>query len=434
MPEDLTKAAGAVRKWLAAVLRENSYARDTLTNTLGLLAAAALPVLILPILARLYSPEDFGLLGVTAAATGLGTIASTGRYEAAILLPKRETDAIAVAMVAACFVLATTALLGGAVCVAWLMNVSLIRQHAELAILVVVSTSFAGSAQILINWAIRGRRFALSSMARIASATTTALASVVFGLLGAGAAGLAAAAAAGYLASCLALGVSLYLRRNATAIPTGADIVAQARKYRDFPLFSLPSDLANTLATNLPVLFFSTFFGAAAAGYLTMFQRIWAGTAVLVQGLGETFRQRAASERHDTGSFVNTMNMTFRALAALAVVLFATLLALGPLLFELFMGPQWREAGVYGQILAPLVCLQFIASPLSWSFYLAERLRLLMAWQWLLLATFLATLSIGGYLFDAKNTLLGLSLVGSVLYAAYTFLSLQMAATNATDR
>ena len=42
-------------------------------------------------------------------------------------------------------------------------------------------------------------------------------------------------------------------------------------------------------------------------------------------------------------------------------------------LFVLFFGEEWREAGVYARILMPMFMLQFIVSPLSSMFLVAEQ-------------------------------------------------------------
>ena len=60
----------------------------------GTIIAQAIPIAISPILTRIYRPEDFGLYAIfVAIITILGTVVS-GRYELAIMLPKKDEDAI----------------------------------------------------------------------------------------------------------------------------------------------------------------------------------------------------------------------------------------------------------------------------------------------------------------------------------------------------
>src|SRR5690625_747247 len=70
----------------------------------GATMAQAIPVAISPILTRLYTPEDFGVLALfVAIITIFGSIANA-RYELAIVLPKKEEDSIN--LVALCILIA----------------------------------------------------------------------------------------------------------------------------------------------------------------------------------------------------------------------------------------------------------------------------------------------------------------------------------------
>lgn len=419
-------AAIGLRNRLRALTKSGGYARDTLVNTLGLLAAAVLPILALPLLSRIYGPEHFGIFGVFAALVGLGTIAATGRYEAAIILPSDNQEAVEIAAAGAAFSAFWIALLAISVAIANNAGVQLVRDHTVLAYLAVATVLLSALVQILLNLAIRTKLFLLSSIARTTGAVSNVSVSVGCGLAGQLELGLLLGMAAGYVASTATLTVALPRHyRGATSLNVRS-IRQQAWRYRNFPIFSLPSDFANTLAANLPVLFFSAFFGTTATGYLTMFQRIWAGSAILVQGLGETFRQRAAQEMNETQAFRRTMRVTLVPLCAIAGLLFIALTLFAPLLFELVVGEEWKEAGIYAQILAPLVCLQFIASPISWAFYIRQRLQLLMVWQWSLLLAFATVGTFGTTYLDERGTLMLLSGTGAALYLVYSVMSVRL--------
>lgn len=64
----------------------------------GTTGAQLLAVLAAPLLTRLYTPEDFGLLAVYASLLGLIAVIASLRYELAIPLPTDDTEAAAVAV------------------------------------------------------------------------------------------------------------------------------------------------------------------------------------------------------------------------------------------------------------------------------------------------------------------------------------------------
>ena len=73
---------------------QSEFSQNVLTLMTGSTLSQAIPIAVSPILTRLYKPEDFGLYAIfVAIITIIGTIAS-GRYELAIILPKKEEDAI----------------------------------------------------------------------------------------------------------------------------------------------------------------------------------------------------------------------------------------------------------------------------------------------------------------------------------------------------
>lgn len=78
-------------------LSKSEFLRNVLTLMTGTTIAQAIPIANTPILTRLYTLADFGLLALFVAVTSiLGSIAN-GRYEMAIMLPKKDEDAINIA-------------------------------------------------------------------------------------------------------------------------------------------------------------------------------------------------------------------------------------------------------------------------------------------------------------------------------------------------
>jgi len=73
---------------------KSEFSRNVLTLMTGTTIAQAIPIAISPIVTRIYTPEDFGIFALfIAIITIFGSIAN-GRYELAIMLPKKDEDAI----------------------------------------------------------------------------------------------------------------------------------------------------------------------------------------------------------------------------------------------------------------------------------------------------------------------------------------------------
>ena len=75
-------------------LLKSEFNRNVLTLMTGTTIAQAIPIAITPILTRIYTPEDFGVFALfIAIASIFGTIVN-GRYELAIMLTRKDEDAI----------------------------------------------------------------------------------------------------------------------------------------------------------------------------------------------------------------------------------------------------------------------------------------------------------------------------------------------------
>lgn len=76
------------------IKKKSEFTKNIVTLMTGTAIAQAIPIAISPILTRIYSPEDFGVFALFVAIISiLGNIANA-KYELAIMLPKKDEDAI----------------------------------------------------------------------------------------------------------------------------------------------------------------------------------------------------------------------------------------------------------------------------------------------------------------------------------------------------
>ena len=144
------------------------------------------------------------------------------------------------------------------------------------------------------------------------------------------------------------------------------------------------------------------------------------GTAVL-----DVFKRRASESWRANGSCRGPFMETFAVLAAGSVAATLVFWFTGEELFVIAFGPEWREAGQAAVILLPLFAMRFVASPLSYTFYIAEKQHIDLIWQICLLAMTLTTLMNFG---EYEQTLLAYALGYGFLYVVYVSLSYRFSA------
>jgi O-antigen/teichoic acid export membrane protein len=335
-----------------------SLKRATLTLLAGSALAQALPLLLGPWIARLYTPEEYGQFSLVWTVASNLAVVGCARYEFALALEREEAGAAALLALCLRMLIAMTAmaLVVGA---AWMWWEDFMLA-AALPLIVLV----AAASQALSQWAARAGRFAALARARVVQWGGGALAQVGFGLLQAGPWGLVGGAT---LATAAAAAM------QARPAPAGGwrgllarqPLRALAEKHRDFPLLNTPHAFAGALQDTLALAMLAAWLGTAEAGIWALALRYLKAPASLVGGsLSQVLYPRLTQSAHlaDGRALVRRQLLL---LGAIALPLMLVLLALGPWLFATVFGEAWRGAGELARALAPYVALHFVASPLS---------------------------------------------------------------------
>ena len=73
---------------------KSEFSQNVFTVITGTTVAQGIPILISPLLTRIYTPEDFGLFALFLSITAIFGSVSAGKYELAIMLPKKQDEAL----------------------------------------------------------------------------------------------------------------------------------------------------------------------------------------------------------------------------------------------------------------------------------------------------------------------------------------------------
>ncbi|MBW8846930.1 MAG: oligosaccharide flippase family protein [Burkholderiales bacterium] len=335
-----------------------SLTRATLTLLVGSALAQALPLLLGPWIARLYTPAEYGQFSLVWTVASNLAVIGCARYEFALALETGEAGAAALLALCLRLLLAMTGVaivVGGA----WMLWADLsVAAALPLAVLA------AAASQALAQWAARAGCFTALAWGRVMQWGGGALAQVGFGLLQAGPWGLIGGAT---LATAAAAAV------QAQPAPAGGwrgllapqPLRDMATRHRDFPLLNTPHAFAAALQDTLAVVLLTAWLGAPEAGAWALALRYLKAPATLIGGsLSQVLYPRLtqAASRAEAREMVRRKLLL---LAALALPLTLGLLAFGPWLFATVFGPEWRGAGELARSLAPYIGLHFIAAPLS---------------------------------------------------------------------
>lgn len=416
---------------MATLPHKSTYTKNVLTLMTGTSLAQAIPIAISPILTRLYSPEEFGRFAVYMAVAAIASILVTGRYELAILLPRQDRDALHIAALAITLNLAISGLLLAIVIFAAYPIANLLGDPALIPWLywVPASTLLLGVYQSLNYWSNRKAQYKRLAISRTVQSGSAALVQLGSGNAGIGAAGLVGGQIAGQVLATGVLGRLIWSEDHGLIRTLRFPrMLALARRYINFPKYLIVAHGFNTASGQMPVLLLGGLFTTATAGFFSLTQRVMAAPMSLVaNALGDVFRQEASQAYIHEGNCKTIYKKTFKRLLLISIAPFAAFFFLAPGLFAWIFGEQWRVAGEYAQILTPLAFMQFITSPLSSMFMIAEKQSLDLMWQIFLFLLVMASFFVGSTL-ESEISALGLfSAAYCVAYAINGYMTYSFA-------
>jgi O-antigen/teichoic acid export membrane protein len=399
------------------------FYRAVLTMMTGTLAAQALPLLVSPLLTRLYKPAEYGIYATFMLVAYSLSVLAAGRYEFAIMLPEDERDAFNVA--GFCLVVASgvAAAVLAVVVVMRLTGVDagarLDRYLFALPPMVLVMSAY----QTLTCWVIRKQQFRRLALANVSRAFVTAAANIAFGVM-AFRGGLIVSTLLGQTIATLALAVyvwqdpALSVRNLRTS-----RMVALMKEHRSFPLFTLPADLMSYGSTQLPV----AFFDPTSAGVFTFVQTVINTPLSLAAGsVLDAFKERATRDYRERGEFHGILVSLMKSLSALAVAPMLVLAVWGTPIFATVFGEAWRPGGHVARILAIMYLFKFVASPLSYSYYIVGKQREDFILHVYIIASTALILAVGvRWLHDVDLTLIAFSVNYALFYVLYLVRSFQ---------
>ena len=396
----------------------DTFLRPVLTLVSGAAAAQAIIFAARPVLTRLYTPDEFGVLTVFVTLVAIFATVGSGRYEDALMLPDEDREAANV-LALALLVVAGIALLVS-LSLVWLPTwESLLGGEALRPALLLLPPALLlmGWHTILETWHTRGDRFRAVAVARSAQSLVAVGLQLAAGLFAVGALGLVGGATAGFAIAALWLSV-VWVQRDGLRLWSHVRFGMLPRvmkRYARFPLYSAPAALLNVLASRAPVLLLAAFFATDTVGQFG----VAFGTLVLPLGLiagaiGQVFFVRAA-EAHRTGDLGGLTLAFYRRLLVVTVYPALVVLVAGPRLFTFVFGSAWEVAGQYAQALAVWVFLVSVAVPLTRVFDVTERQRADLGFSVLLFAVQTGAFIIASVNGDALYAVLVLGVVGAAL-------------------
>ncbi|PKU23234.1 lipopolysaccharide biosynthesis protein [Telmatospirillum siberiense] len=388
----LAGVPGALIRRIRDILARRPFLKNVSIMLGGAAGGQLVSILLSPLLTRLYSPQQFGILSVYSAVLAILVVIASLRYEMALPLTRLDEDAANLMAVCLCALAATTAAVGSVVfllpgqMIEALWPLPLFSERiGTYRILLVVGYVCLGGYFIALYGATRTGAFRAIAKTRFGQGVVGPLSQIVLGLLGVGTPGLLLGFIAGQSAGTAGLFYNVATDRpGAWSSLSWRRMRGLAARYCRFPLVSSWAALIDALGSSqLLYLLISLQYSARIAGYIFLVERVVSrplaivGTSILQVFMSEAGRTATSDPDKLKSRF---RQVVFRQFCLAAAWVLAANLA-GALLFPTVFGEEWIEGIVYLKAMSLGYLAQALVQPVFHTLQILEKQILAAGWQ-----------------------------------------------------
>lgn len=360
---------------------KGNFGKNVMVITGGTAFAQILSIALSPVITRLYSSEEYGVISVyTAILVGISFLGSMN-YEMGIPIAETEEQAINVLSLSVIVLLFFTNVItlffvffGDA-----LLNLLNGEVLVEYKYLIPIGVLLLGLYNIFTQWAYRKKNFKAITKTKFSQSILQNLISIGFGILGKGSIGLILGKIFGKSAGISTLSYPLIKKdQNLLKKIQKQEIAWAARRYIKFPLYTTPRRFLGDITISLPTLFMTSLYGSQAVGLFGLANSVIQLPMYLIgTSISNVFYAECASLRSTNSKRVKELsNKLLKILIIIGSIPLIVLIFLGPLLFSFVFGKDWSEAGVYASLLSFSVFFRLIFKPISNIFDIYEKQKL----------------------------------------------------------
>lgn len=391
-----------VDKIRALFTSKSRFMRDVLTLMTGTGISRLFMFAAIPVLTRIYTPAEFGLLALFALVNAMFITLACGGYESSIVIQKDDRNALH--MVIGCMLMVTTiAVCEYAFMLFWAPEIATFLNADELSPWLLYSPVVVwtyGMSIPCLFWLTRRKRFKDISTSEVITAGTTASSQILLGtVFKTDSPGLIIGNMLGRLAYFGTMTFASFRQYRAVRPLDFSfrELGGLLARYKNFPIYNLSANFLNAGARELPVLILGAFFAPSVVGLYSLANRLVTVPLTLIVTSTQRVFLPKAKEALGRNRLDQVSIALLKRLALLGIAPALMLIVAAPELITVVLGDKWADAGSYVQFAAIWGVLAFLSNPYTEFFYVLERLRHRLTYFAALALVRFIGLAIGGY-------------------------------------
>jgi len=350
-------------KGVPRFLRLNDFMSKIVQVSTGTFVAASLNFLSIPILSRLYLPEDFGVLAsVTAIAAIVGAV-GTLKLESAIPLAENSIEIHSLINLAHIGLIIFTVLIS----ILNLIDINLFfwldesQKNSELAIIPLCILNGSYMVSYFVNLSLDNYK-KIQSL-QIIKRLGTVLIQIICGLIGLHSMGLVGGMALGIVIAIYFAGEDMWKSMNLRKYLNKSSLNI-LKKYYKFPVYQAPQAILNSIQDLLPIAFFSSLYGSSFVGAFYLSLKVVAvPSTLLAQSIRSVFYREVIRLQSDSKKVFSLWIKTTIIMLSLSVIFVLFITYFGESIFSVIFGEKWQIAGKMAEMLVLWQAANFLVAP-----------------------------------------------------------------------
>jgi O-antigen/teichoic acid export membrane protein len=347
----------------------NPFVRNVAVMFSGNGLALIIPFIMAPFISRIFTPSDFGAFELFVRIMGLVAIVGSLRFELAILLPKDRTEVLA--LVKLCLrILVIVTIVSSALILPFRNQIGGLLNNSELPDLLwllPIGVFSLGAFNIMNQYLIKSQSFKEAAIEKVVSSSSNNLSKFLLGLSLPNAFSLVIGQIIGPVLSLFAvLRLKSIRAMLAEVFRLPISVKSLFKKYRDFPLINTFHAFFHEGQHTVLLFLISAYYGEYALGLFGFaFRYLRVPLTVFGTSIGQVLNEQWSRDLNENRPIKNSLVKIVLLLGAAALIPFTVLFFYGEPIFTFVFGADWTEAGVYAEILAPWLLINFMTSPIS---------------------------------------------------------------------
>lgn len=412
---------------------KSDFAKNVSYVSVGTALAQFAGVLLSPVIAKLFSPEEFGSFMFFNSFIGVASMFGTLKYELSIPISRSKSELSNLLFLCFFFSILSSIILLIAITLFGDLIAPLIDWNSptEYLLFFPIGLLLFSIHNSLIQWSFKRKHFKLNASTKISFSLGQYSSQILFGFINFTGVGLILGNIIGK-----SITVFLYIKKlfkseeNVLKYVSKTKTLWVAKRYIKFPYLILPSQVLSKIGQELPVFLLTFFFvGTEAVGQYS-FANLIINAPILLIGtaIGDVFYSEASNTgREQPERLLKLSTKLLKKLLVLGLIPLIIFLFLSPFLFTTFFGEKWEDAGKLAQIISILGFVRLVLTPISRVFASFERHSLALGTN--IFRVLIASLAFGiSYYFemDVFDTLKLYTVAMSVVYIITYLLARQV--------